>query len=389
MKRELQVSDVLEGLKHTYMIEAERGRGGFGITWQATDEEGQVVIVKQLRLDKIDSWKTLELFHREAKVLETLSHPQIPDYIEFFAWDGERPQPIEPGAESSGALFLVQKFIEGKNLSEHLSAGRRFGFAEVRDILKQTLGVLVYLHQLSPPVIHRDLHPKNLILGSDNKVYLIDFGAMQDQLKFGDEMGSTTVGTFGFIPLEQSMGRAQAASDLYALGMTILSLISGRSPHELPLDEAKGKVRVDQVIQDPDLQRVVGAMVEPLTGQRVRSASEALELLENPRAIAPTNSRSRTPVPREPTASVPARRVYKILAGGSAGCAVVMYGAFFNSLSETQLVGIAPIWFVPMAIGISGLFMQYKEKPYTSAAIMSVAVVFGFLFFLYGIFPGM
>src|SRR5690606_15807290 len=112
-------------------------------------------------------WKTLELFHREAEVLESLNHPQIPDYVEFFALADGKAIPIEPGAENSGALFLVQRFIEGKTLAQLRAEKTHLEPAEIRSILRQSLEVLAYLHELSPPVIHRDIHPKNLILGPD------------------------------------------------------------------------------------------------------------------------------------------------------------------------------------------------------------------------------
>jgi serine/threonine protein kinase len=384
---ELDPGQVLEGLKHTYLIEAEQGRGGFGITWKASDEDGKLVVVKQLRLDKVDSWKTLELFHREAEVLESLNHPQIPDYVEFFALADGKAIPIEPGAENSGALFLVQRFIEGKTLAQLRAEKTHLEPAEIRSILRQSLEVLAYLHELSPPVTHRDIHPKNLIFGPDSKVYLIDFGAMQDRLRFGDEMGSTTVGTFGFIPLEQSMGRAQPVSDLYALAMTILNLVSGRAPHELPVDEMTGKVKVAEVVSDSALRGVLDAMAEPIVGQRIKSARSALEALDNPTALvkAPVGALVRP----EPTASITARRIYRVLAGSSISGAVLTYAIFFNDLSETQLVALAPFWVYPMVIGLSGIISERRPKPYQALVVYSVVAIAAFNFFLYGIFPGL
>jgi serine/threonine protein kinase len=284
-------------------------------------------------------------------------------------------------------LFLVQNFVPGKNLNQHMQTGTKFTPSELYEILSQALKILKYIHELSPPVVHRDLHPRNLIWDDSGKVYLIDFGAMQDRLRFEGEMGSTSVGTFGFIPLEQSMGRAQPSSDLYALGMTMLALISGRAPHELPVDEQTGKVRVDTIVQDRDLRRVLNAMVEPIAGNRVKSAEDALQILISRNAV--VHSKPTHLVKRDPVASLAAQRIYTILVGTSVTAAAVIYLGMFNALSETQMVQIAPFWFVPLALGVSGKLMKYNKNPYVSAAVACGIAVAAFFVFLFGIFPGM
>ncbi len=90
-----------------------------------------------------------------------------------------------------------------------------------------------YLHQLNPPVLHRDIKPSNLILGEDEQVYLVDFGAVQDSaVKEGGTF--TVVGTYGYTAIEQFGGRAVTASDLYALGATLIHLLTGIAPADLP-----------------------------------------------------------------------------------------------------------------------------------------------------------
>lgn len=387
MNVELQPAQILQGVRHTYLIESRLGQGGFGITWKATDEDNQTVVIKQLRLDKISDWKTLDLFHREAVVLENLNHAQIPAYVEFFASDGQTATVVEPGVDVHGMLFLVQKFVPGKNLNQHMEMGTKFTPSEIREILTQSLKILKYIHELSPPVVHRDLHPRNLIWDDSGKVYLIDFGAMQDRLRFEGEMGSTSVGTFGFIPLEQSMGRAQPSSDLYALGMTMMALVSGRAPHELPVNEQTGKVQVESVVQDQDLRRVINEMVEPIAGNRVKSAQEALEILISRNAV--VRSKPSHLVQRDPVASLTAQRIYTILVVSSAASAAMIYLGMFNVLSETQLVQIAPFWFVPLALGVSGKITKYSDRPYRSALIGAGAAVLALFVFLFGIFPSM
>src|SRR5271155_4908136 len=86
---------VVAGLRGSYRIEALHGQGSFGVTYRARDESsGAPVIVKELRVEKLDDWKALELFEREGRVLASLSHPNIPAFCDFFAHGGPIPLPV-------------------------------------------------------------------------------------------------------------------------------------------------------------------------------------------------------------------------------------------------------------------------------------------------------
>ncbi|MHC5829679.1 MAG: serine/threonine protein kinase, partial [Nostoc sp.] len=120
----------------------------------------------------------------------------------------------------------------------YLQTGRTFTEAEVKQIAKAVLEILVYLHGLYPPVIHRDIKPSNILLGdrsgnSVGQLYLVDFGSVQTVL--ATETGTrTVVGTYGYMPPEQFGGRTVAASDLYSLGATLIYLVTGTYPADLP-----------------------------------------------------------------------------------------------------------------------------------------------------------
>ena len=120
-----------------------------------------------------------------------------------------------------------------------MQSGWRGTETEVRDIASQLLEILQYLHQQSPPLIHRDLKPHNIIRNDDGRVFLVDFGAVQDVYRNTLLKGSTVAGTFGYMAPEQFRGAAVPASDLYGLGATILYLLTHRSPADLPQSRLK------------------------------------------------------------------------------------------------------------------------------------------------------
>src|SRR5690606_13426336 len=120
--------------------------------------------------------------------------------------------------------------------------------AQLVTLLRALLSILDDLHGLHPSVVHRDIKPANVMLHEDPsglQVTLVDFGAMQARVRQLDSVSSTSVGTFGFIPLEQMMGQARPASDVFAAAMTVIVAATHRYPEQLPLDEHTGKVSLD------------------------------------------------------------------------------------------------------------------------------------------------
>jgi len=109
---------------------------------------------------------------------------------------------------------------------------------QVRELATDILKILIYLHELSPPVLHRDIKPSNLIWGEDKQIYLVDFGAVQAQAAVTG-VTFTVVGTSGYAPLEQFWGRAVPSSDLYALGATLIHLLTGTAPADLPQKDSR------------------------------------------------------------------------------------------------------------------------------------------------------
>src|SRR4029077_3528800 len=138
--------------------------------------------------------------------LGALRHPGIPRHIASFE-------------EPPGTFNLVMQRMPGENLR---ALGRKLSELELRDVLARVLEILDYLHSRVPPVIHRDIKPSNLIRAPDGTIALVDFGGVLDGAR--ESGGSTIVGTFGYMAPEQLSGQVTPATDLYALGATIVAL---------------------------------------------------------------------------------------------------------------------------------------------------------------------
>jgi serine/threonine protein kinase len=202
-----------------YVLLGPLGTGSQGDTFEARDGTTSTsVAIKRFNVQGASTWKDVELAEREARVLASLRHPNLPEYVDHF--------------EEGGTLYLVTQKVEGRDLSQLLTLGKRFTYAELLQLLETFAGIFAYLHQLSPPVIHRDIKPGNIIQRLDGDFALIDFGSVRDGLK--PVGGSTVVGTFGFMAPEQFQGRALPASDLYGLGATLITLLTGTTPDRLP-----------------------------------------------------------------------------------------------------------------------------------------------------------
>lgn len=256
-------------LRDRYALEEILGHGAQGTAYRALDlETGGAVVIKELPVRPGTSAKALELFHREVRVLQQLSHPQIPTYIDHF----------EAGTGRARALYIAQDFIEGTDFASVL-AEHRFTEREVLQILAELLPLFAYLHGLTPPVVHRDVKPRNVMRRPDGSLVLVDFGAVRDALKDPDLGGSTVAGTFGYMAPEQFAGDAEPASDLYGLGAFAVALLTRKEPHTLlgPTNQLEWRAHTRVRAGAGDL---IDALVEPDVRRRLGSAEEALQRVE-------------------------------------------------------------------------------------------------------------
>jgi serine/threonine protein kinase len=267
-------------ISQRYRILDTLGQGGSGTTYLAEDlQSGNRLALKTLSLHRMSDWKMMELFEREARVLAQLNHPAIPRYLDYFYTD----------TECDRLFYIVQQVAEGQSLDAWVKSGLRTSEEDVRHIAIQVLEILVYLHSLTPPVIHRDIKPQNIIRSEDGQVSLVDFGAVQDTYHSTFARSSTVVGTFGYMAPEQFRGQAVPATDLYALGATLLFLLTHRSPAELPTDrlriDFRSRVQISEEFAD-----WLEKMLEPDVEDRFSSAKEALFVLRGKRKITRASS---------------------------------------------------------------------------------------------------
>jgi serine/threonine protein kinase len=263
-------------LKGRYKLKQKIGETLGRQTWLATDIKGSYlkpVIVKLLAFNPQLQWEKLKLFEREAQVLNSINHPRIPNYIDYFSVNT---------TEGSGLFWLglVQNYIQGYSLQQLLNENKYFSLENVLDCAKEVLDILIYLHELSPPIIHRDIKPSNLILGDDHHIYLVDFGAVQDKAK-AEGVTFTVVGTSGYVPPEQLWGKVVPASDLYALGATLIHLVTRIPPTELPQQRMQIQFKHRAKGIHPELANWIEKLIQPAPETRFQTARMALSALQN------------------------------------------------------------------------------------------------------------
>jgi serine/threonine protein kinase, bacterial len=229
-------------LNDRYQIISTLGSGGFGETFLAEDIQmpsRRRCVVKRLRPTQNDPALTKliqERFQREAAILETLSggSKQIPQLYAYFY------------LASDGQFYIVQEWVDGDTLSALVAKNGRLDETAVRKILTDILPVFSYIHSRS--IVHRDIKPDNIILRhSDRLPVLIDFGAVREAMgtvfnSQGQPTQSIVIGTPGYMPSEQSIGRPVYSSDLYSLGLTAIYLLTGQQPTDLPSDPSSAEI---------------------------------------------------------------------------------------------------------------------------------------------------
>jgi serine/threonine protein kinase len=270
------------------------GKGGFGAAFLARDRYTpgmKYCVVKQFQPAGTLSPDQLQLaqnlFEREATVLEEIGaqHDQIPELFAYF------PVSVEssPPGQKEQFFYLVQEYIDGQNLEEEFAQNGKFSESEAVEVLREILKVLEFVHFKN--IIHRDIKPSNIMREAcatkvvrTGKLYLLDFGAVK-QVTNSPSLSSTPstgIYSLGFAPPEQMTGgQVFPSTDLYALGVTIITLMAGKPANEL-FDSGSNQFQWRSHVKiKPRLADIIDKMLFSAANQRFQSAREVLDVLDN------------------------------------------------------------------------------------------------------------
>ena len=261
-----QINSILLG---RYRLIKLLGEGGTGKTYEAENKiNSEKVAIKIVSLKQAKDWKALELFEREAEILSSLKHPNIPKYIEYFHID----------TDEDLYFYLVRELIEGDSLFDLVQAGWQIDEENIKQIAIEILKITKYLHEQTPPIIHRDIKPQNIIRNKDAELFLVDFGSVQEVYRETIAKNSTFVGTLGYMPPEQLRGQVDFSSDLYSVGATLLFLLAKQSPDHLPQQRMKINFRSLTNVSNK-LGNWLDKILDPIAEERFQSAEEAIKTL--------------------------------------------------------------------------------------------------------------
>lgn len=265
-------------LNEQYDLLQPIGHGAQAKVYKARKHDGEWVAIKVFDLRDADDWKSVEMFKREVKALKTLNIDGIPRFIDYI--------------ESTPYTYLIESYIDTKSLQTMIDDRWRPSEAQVIEIIQKASNILCQLHAQIQPIINRDIKPANIMLNTETtpmQLWIIDLGAISALSH--KTHASTIAGTVGYASPEQWMGRATPASDIYALGMTVIHLLSGKPPWEMDSDGLE--VQYEKYLPknlSVFLKDLIAKMVKTNPKERTQTAREVLALLNNSKQNRPSPS---------------------------------------------------------------------------------------------------
>jgi serine/threonine protein kinase/sugar lactone lactonase YvrE len=250
---------------------------GFGVVYEAY-ERNLPKILKVLRRDRARVEKVLSLFKQEALVLSHLRHPGVPYVSTEGYFTLTPPQATEP------LHCIVMEKIDGLNLKQWMQQQGNHPVHEEQAIgwLQQLAGILQQIHQNN--YFHRDIKPDNVMIRTSGQLTLVDFGAAREmtqtylaQMSQGN--GVTAISSAGYTPPEQEQGQAVPQSDFYALGRTLIYLLTAKSPSDTTLydpfeNRFEWRSQAPQV--SPELADLIDSMIAPRVVDRPKTGQDIL-----------------------------------------------------------------------------------------------------------------
>jgi len=267
----------VEQVIRQYQVLRTLGRGGMGTTYlawypdcsQNRTRPTSLFVLKEMNADLAQIEKARELFTREADTLKKLDHPGIPQFFDSFIEHDKK--------------YLAMELIHGQDLEKRVFHQGPCTLEQAVDWMIQTCDILSYLHSQDPPILHRDIKPGNLLLRPlDNRIFLIDFGAVKE---IGTPQG-TRIGAQDYSPPEQNLGNPVIQSDLYAIGPTLIFLLTSDSPHKYYRRPQKNHPYRFHLPEKhptitPQLRSVIEKVTAPKPRDRFQTARELKHALAN------------------------------------------------------------------------------------------------------------
>lgn len=253
-----------------YQVLRTLGQGGMGTTYLSWDETGKLkghpslLVLKEMNADMAQISKAQELFEREARTLKGLNHSGIPQYYDFFVEGGKK--------------YLAMQLIHGQDLEQRVLIAGPVAPKQAIEWMMQTCDILDYIHSCDPPLIHRDIKPANLMMRyRDNHIVVLDFGAVKE---IGTTPG-TRIGAEGYTAPEQDRGTPVTQSDLYAIGSTLIFLLTGITPLKFyrRIGSGYGFDVTNSPTITPQIRDVIERVCQPRISDRYQTAKELSQAL--------------------------------------------------------------------------------------------------------------
>lgn len=246
----LRIQGTIQGYQILQVLE----QGGMGITYlvwspQVIAGRPRLQVMKEIKADLAMVPKAQELFMREVRILQSLDHPAIPQFFDFFMADEKE--------------YLVMELIHGQSLDQWVERTGPLDPSQAIAWLLEICEILDCLHHQQPPVIHRDIKPSNLLIRNrDGQIVVIDFGVVKEV----GSLSETRISVEGYSAPEQGRGHPQPESDLYAVGATALFLLTGKNPNRFYRHTAQGYRLIFQEV--PALPAPLRAVLEQATAPK-------------------------------------------------------------------------------------------------------------------------
>jgi len=330
-----------------YKIQRRIGAGGMGVVYQGIHIRlEQPVAIKDLSPELAGNQEMRQRFMREAKIQARLNHANVVNVHNLL--------------ELNGRLLLVMEFVEGQTLNKLVQDQGALPVQEAVKIARKVLEALEFMH--TKGVVHRDLKPSNIMITPDNGVKVTDFGIAKAATEKGQTRTGVRLGTLWYMSPEQIKGlNVDARSDLYAFGVTLFQMVTGKIPFfgSSDFEVMKGHMEtqpprptnIKKDIPKP-LSDIILKLLEKKPEKRYQSAADVLnalaEVKEAPRKIASGASKNKAIPGSEKvkalvaarTANKPGQMFWIILASALAAVVIAIVGYYWYSSRKSVVIPV-------------------------------------------------